>query len=175
MTNDQTETRRPWTRALRFGLVLGVVISVYSLIILILELYTNEFLELWATLVAEYCALVWFLVTTARRGNGFWQQLRDGSIAVLAMAVVFVPSSWFQLTVVAPDYADVIIEQAGEDALARGISAERVEAYKARLRPMYTPIRQTTFAFIGTLMTCLPVVVLTSIFVRKRKDRIVEP
>ena len=115
---------RSWRIAIRFGLILGTAIVLYSAVLAFAELYTNDVLALWVTLVGEWIAIAWFLALGARAGNRFVRQLLEGAIVVFVLAAVLVPATWIQLTVITPDYADVILESMRVDATTRGVPAE---------------------------------------------------
>ena len=147
------------TPAVRAGLAVGVAAAAYNLFLAVTGLYRNPALS-WGVLAVELVGLVWILVTRGAPDRSFFSNARVGVLAAGAIAAVLAPATWFQWTYVAPDYADTILERARETWEASGLEAAEIEEGLEKLRPMYRPIRQAAYTFTGTMVTCLPMVVM---------------
>lgn len=147
------------SRAVRYGLVVGAVAAAFNLVLVLSGLYKNPQLG-WGVLVVEFLGLVWVLTAKGAPDRRFLYNLGFGALVVLVMAAVIAPMVWVQWTYVAPDYADIPVEQARKIWQERGDDEAAIAEKSEKLRAMYTPIRQAFFSGTGTLMTCLPMVLL---------------
>lgn len=159
MTEPARATR--FTRGFIYGLLLGLAAAAYNFLLAMTGLYANPALG-WGVLVVEFAGLGWILAGKGFPGRDFGHNLALGALAALAVGLVLVPAIWLQWTFVAPEYADVAVERATEMWRAAGVDEAGIAERAARLKPMYTPARQATFVFTGTLMTCLPFVLLVA-------------
>lgn len=146
-------------RAVRYGLLLGALAAAFNLFLALSGLYKNPQLG-WGVLVVEFLGLAWVLTAKGSADRRFLPNLGFGALAVVPMALVIAPMVWVQWTYVAPDYADIPVEQARKVWQERGDDEATIAQKAEKLRAMYTPERQAFFSLTGTLMTCLPMVLL---------------
>lgn len=167
-----------WTRAILRTVILAAVVAAINITLAWTGRYTIVWLSAVLVLGAEVVGFVLILRATARRGFGFLRQLAVGSVAVVLLALLLFPATVFALTVAAPDYGEVLSAMQRADMEEQGVPAEEIEEALARFRDTNTPVRQGYYTMIGTAITCAPIVLVISIFVRARDGRVrddVEP
>lgn len=153
---------------LRDGLILGAVVGAYTVLVAAAGWFTNNLLAFWLVLLIELLGAAWFLRRGAARGNGYLRQVGEGTLAFAVAAVVLFVVSYVALSVVAPDYADVIVDAQRQRILATGNPPADLEERLARLHAMYTPIRQSSFVVPWTVITGLAFCAPLAIFLRRR-------
>lgn len=161
---------RPWKIVIGGGFALWIVVAGINLAFAATGLYTHFFLGMGVILAVEIAGLALILRATARAGFTYLRQLGAGAVAVLILAVLLFPATLFQWTYIAPDYADVIAETQRPSLEAAGFEDKQIEESLDTLRSLYTPMRQATLTVPGTLMTCMPMVIVLAFFFRARKE-----
>lgn len=157
---------------LKSGLILGVLVVVWTFIMGFSGLYKNPGLAWLFVPVAaliQVVVLVWALRAGAAAGRGYAGQVAAGlGISVVGAVLVFFGSILFT-TVVFPDYFQEI-RAMGEQALREaGKTEEEIRALLAMQEKVQTPFLQALFGAIGTIFTGLVAALVIAIFVRGRK------
>jgi hypothetical protein len=152
---------------LKGGTILGVVLGGYTMLMAATGLFTNTFLSFWVVLAIELAGAIWFLRARARRGNGYFRQLAEGTLVFAVAAVVLAIMGYFALAVIAPDYGDAFVDAQRQRILAAGNAPPDLEERLEVLRGMYTPLRQSMFVIPATIVTGILYSATTAIFLRK--------
>jgi hypothetical protein len=97
--------------------------------------------------------MLWILQGTAREGRRYWRQVAAGTGAFAIVAAILFVATYLGWSVLAPDYADVAVARQRALYEASGQVPDDLEARLETLHGMFTPLRQSWFGFVGTLVT----------------------
>jgi len=159
-----------WKNALNWGLIVGIVLIIYSIIMYFLDLS----LEKWVSWVSYILLIAGIVYSTIQyRDNvlggsiNYTQALGFGVLVSLFASILGAIYSYVFFTFIDPDFIGEIIEMAQEKMLDQGLTEEQVEQamemQKGFMKPwimvlIYIP----TLTFMGFIFS-----LITSIFLKK--------
>jgi hypothetical protein len=155
---------------LKAGIVFGVAVVVWQLIIGFTGLYTKPGMDLVFILVATLITagvLFWGLKQIAAEGRGYWGLVGSGMVIALIACVLIILGS-FLFTTLFPDYADVALTRAAEQAQASGATPEQQEMQMKVAEALTSPVAHAVTGVIGALLTSFVVSLIVAAIVRQK-------
>ena len=150
--------------SLNYGLITGVVITVYSLILYVLEVPMESFLTRWLPYLFYIIAMFWSIDAWKKKhSNGFASfgqaygiAFRVTFIAALIGIIYFV----LLITLIDPGVLDAIKEAQEEAMIDRGMSDEEIEQ-SMKIAGIFTS--PGGMAIMGTVMSAIFLALLSLI------------
>jgi hypothetical protein len=153
------------------GVVLGVVVTLWSLLIVAAGWHVNPAMIWTFSLVVliEILVLVWALRKTAAEGRTYGAQVWAGLVASIVGGVLIFAGSLLITTVLYPEYFDEIRAMGAEVARQAGQSEAQVQAILET--PTQTPVEGALAGLVGTVATGLLASLIIAAFLRRRDVR----
>ena len=151
----------------RYGLILGIVVSVINLALPALGLHTNMGMSavfLVIVIVINIAVVILALRETAASANYGGQVMNGLVLGAVGGVIVFV-GSWVTTSVVFPNYMAEVMEATRETLASFGIPAEDIDAQLATGSSVDSAFQGA----LGTLVTSVVVAAITGIFKRAGK------
>ena len=152
--------------AVKYGLILGVIVGAMGFALPTLGLHTNEMTPtvfVTAAIVINIVVVVLALRKTAPGSNWGGQILNGLVLGVVGAAIIFL-SSFLMTTLVFPDYYAEFAEAARMRADAGGLSPSEIEAQVAMATG--TPASSAFSGALGTVITSVVIAAVTGFFKR---------
>ncbi len=162
-----------WKNSLKHGLIVGLAMVVYGVLLYILELNLNTALG-----YVNYVILIagFILGTKAFRdhelnGNISYGRALGYSVVILTVAtLISIIYSYLMMTVIDPDMVNKIQAIGEEKMLERGMTDEQIEMAQKMNSKFMSPGIMMTFAFVGMMIFGTILALITSAFVKKEGD-----
>lgn len=151
------------------GVVLGVIVAIWTQIMGITGMYKNPSLAwlFWLVIAINIGVVIWGLGKT-RAQNGYGGQVAAAVVIGIVGAVLIMLNSYLLTTAVVPEYLDEIKAVQEEMILQAGSPQEVVDVQLATLDKVMTPGVQAVMGGIGTLLTSLITGLIAAIWIRKK-------
>ena len=152
--------------AVKYGLILGIVVGAMGFALATLGLHTNELAPAGfvGAAIAINCVVVFLALRQTAPGSNWGGQILNGLVlGVVGAAIVFL-SSYVMTTVVFPDYYAEFAEAARMRAAAGGLSPAEIEAQVAMATG--TPASSAFSGALGAVITSVAVAAITGFFKR---------
>ena len=156
--------------ALKGGIVLGVLVAVFTLINGFAGLYKNPSLGWVFPVVAtviELGVIVWALRQTAAVKR-YWGQVGTGTLIAVVGGVIIIFGSLL-FTSMFPDYKEIGLAAAEDSWRDSGLSEEQIAQQRPVAEAMMSPIAQAILGFIMTILTGFVLSLIVGAFVRKKE------
>ena len=153
----------------RTGLVLGLLVEVWTAVVIAAGWHTDPTLMLMFFLVIPLQVVM--IVLALRRETataGYGRQVVNALGVSAVAAVVVAIGSYLLTTVVFPDYFQDVRRAAGEMFRASGMSAEAIAAELEKNAPMQQPLPNSLLGAVGTTVTGLVTGLIAALFVRRK-------
>jgi hypothetical protein len=160
-------------QTLTAGLLLGIVLVVYSLLMYFLDMSTNKYIGWISYLIIA--VVIYYLQVQHRNKdlNGFMSYGKALGFAVMSMLVASVISAIFNFIMVKfidPGLITKIMSMQEEAMAKRGMTAEQTEMAMKMTAKMMSPVFMSIFTLIGMMFWGTVVSLITSIFTRKEAN-----
>jgi hypothetical protein len=155
--------------AIRAGVVLGVLVTIWQFVMGITGWYKDPVLlnVFFAVIVFEVVALLWALKRTAPTSTYGGQMLNGLVFALVASAIIFCGSLAFT-TVAFPHYFEEMKAMQAEAMRARGLAPAEIDTALAAFASTQTPLVNALSGVIGTVVTAVAVSAVAAAFWRKK-------
>lgn len=162
-----------WKNSLKHGLIVGLAMVVYGILLYILELNLNTALGYvnYAILIAGF-----ILGTKAFRDNELNGTISYGrafgySVVILTVAtVIYIIYSYLMMTVIDPDIINKMQALGEEKMLERGMTDEQIEMAQQMNSKIMGPGLMSIIGFFGMMFIGTILALITSAFVKKEGD-----
>ncbi len=162
-----------WKNSLKHGLIVGLVIIIYSVLLYVFELNLIQALGyvVYVIFIAGF-----ILGTKEFRDNNLNGHISYGrafgySIVILLIgAIIYSIYSFLLVTVIDPDIVDKMLAMAEEKMLERGMTDDQVEMAQSMQKKFMSPVFMSTMAFIFTMFFGTIIALITSAIVKKDGD-----
>ncbi|MCY4129410.1 MAG: DUF4199 family protein [Gammaproteobacteria bacterium] len=156
--------------AIKYGLVLGVIVAALGFVLGMLGLHTNEMAPMsFVIVVIIINALIVVLAVRRLASTSNWvQQVRNGLVLGLVAAAIVFLGSWLMTAIVFPNYYAEFAEAARARAVAEGMTAEEIVAAVELVTG--TPVGSAFQGALGTVITSVVVAAIAGIFNRADKS-----
>jgi len=159
-----------WKNALNGGLILGIVLIIYSILMYFLDLSLEKWVS-WVSYILLIAGIVYFTIQYRDHVLGgtisYAQALGFGVIISLFASVLSAIYSYVFFTFIDPDFIGKIIEMQQTEMLNQGLTEDQVEQSMEMIKGFMTPgvmvaISIPTLTFVGFIFS-----LITSIFLKK--------
>jgi len=140
-----------FNHSLMWGVILGIVLIVYSLILYFLDLSTNRALGYvtWLiTIIAVFYAMKIYRDNVNQGVLSFGNAFVIGLLVCIISGLISAVFAYIQFSVLSPELIDKMIQIGEEKLLSRGMSDEMVEQSLAMSRKFMTPTMISIMAFV---------------------------
>ncbi len=164
-----------WKNALNWGVILGVALIIYSLLMWFLDLSLEKWVS-WVSYLIIIGALI--VATKSYRDNtlggviSYGQALGYGTLVVMFGSIVTAIYTYLFMKFIDPEFIDKILLMTEEQLIEKGIPDEQIEMGIEMQKKFMTPTIMSlgsipTYTFIGFIIS-----LITSIFLKKKSEEI---
>jgi len=155
------------------GVILGLALIVYSVLMYILGLNLKSFAG-WLS----YLVIILILVYTTKAYREkymnnvmtYGQALGFGMLIITVGSLIYIIYNYIFITIIDPGYLDKVLAVAEEKMLERGMPDEQVEMALSMQKKMMNPIMTSVWGFVGSVFFGFIITLITSIFLKKEGD-----
>jgi len=160
-------------QTLTAGLLLGIVLVVYSLLMYFLDMSTNKYVG-WIS-YAIIAVVIYYLQLQHRNKdlNGFMSYGQALGFAVMAMlfaAIISAIFSFIMVKFIDPGIVTKIMTMQEEAMAKRGMTPEQTEMAMKMTTKMMTPVMMSVFTLIGMMFWGTILSLITSAITRKETN-----
>jgi hypothetical protein len=155
--------------AVKWGIILGVVVAVLGFIFGGAGLHTNPIMAIvfvGLAVVINVVVVILALRHTAST-NSWGLQVRSGLVIGVLGAVLIFLGSWIMTSVVFPDYYEQMRDGYMDFFEAANLPEDQIEAQMETLEAA-TPVRSALQGALGTLATSIVVAAIAGTFIKKK-------
>ncbi|MCF6241756.1 MAG: DUF4199 domain-containing protein [Bacteroidales bacterium] len=159
-----------WKNALNWGVILGIVLSIYSLIIYFL----GATLEKWAAYPSYIIMIAGIIYATIQYRdnmlNGsitYGKALGFGTLVMLFAGIILAIYSYVLYTLIDPDLITRILEKAEEEMVNKGLPDEQIEMALEMQSKFMKPWIMSVMSIFGSVFAGFIISLFTSIFLKK--------
>lgn len=155
--------------AVKAGILLGIVVEIWTAIVMVAGWHKDPALALVFLLVIpiQITIVIMALKGTASQAS-YGKQVLNGLVLSLVAAVIIVVGSYILTTVAFPNYFEEL-RAAGVDILTKaGRTPEQIASDMKSNEAMYDPVQNALMGGFGTVVTGLVVSVIAAFFLRKK-------
>lgn len=159
--------------SLTHGLITGLAVVIYSVLLYVLELNLNSALGYVAYIII---IAGFFLGTKSYRDNNlngtisYGKALGYSTMILLIVAIVSTLYNYLLFTIIDPDIVDKMIALGEEKMLEKGMSDEQIEMTISIQNKFMSPILMTISGFIEMMFIGFLLALITSAVVKKEDD-----
>jgi hypothetical protein len=162
-----------WKSGLTHGLITGLALIIYSVLLFVLELNLKSGLNYLAYLII----IAGFIYgTKTYRDNAlngsitYSKALGYSTVILLVAAILSTIYNYVFFTIIDPDIVDKILAVSEEKMLSRGMSDEQIEMGIEMSKKFMSPVLMTIMGFIWTMIFGFILALITSAFIKKDDD-----
>ncbi len=162
-----------WKNSLKHGLIVGLVILIYSVLLYVLELNLIQALG-YVVYVILFAGFI--LGTKAFRDNNLNGNISYGRAFGYSIVILLVASiissiyNYLLVTVIDPDIVEKIMALGEEKMLEKGLTDDQIEMAQSMQKKFMSPVFMSIMAFIGTMFFGTIIALITSAIVKKEGD-----
>jgi Protein of unknown function (DUF4199) len=162
-----------WKNSLKHGLIVGLVIIIYSVLLYVFDLNLIQALGyvVYVIFIAGF-----FLGTKAFRDNNLNGNISYGrafgySIVILLIgSIIYSIYSYFLVAVIDPDLIDKMLALGEEKMLQQGMSDDQIEMAQSMQKKFMSPGIMSVIGFFGLMFIGTILALITSAIVKKDGD-----
>jgi prepilin signal peptidase PulO-like enzyme (type II secretory pathway) len=161
--------------SLYWGVILGVVLIIYSLLLYFVDLSYEKWVS-WISYVIFIGGII--ISTISYRNNElggtitYGQALGFGTMVILFAAVISAIYSFIFMQFIDPGSIDKILQMAEEQMIERGIPEDQIEMGLEMQRKFMKPWLISLISVPGSVLFGFIFTLITSIFIQKKKAEI---
>jgi hypothetical protein len=158
---------------MKTGIILGLVVEVWTFVVIVLGWHKDPSLVNLFYLVIIYQAVItwWGLKQTAAAGKAYGGQIGAGVLMSAYGAIIIVIGSYLMTSVVFPSFF-AEVEAAGRATLtAQGLTPEQVQAQLDLIRPMQNSVANSLTGGIATIITGFVLSLIIGAFVKAQPSQ----
>ncbi len=163
----------PTNHAIKWGLILGIILIVYSLLLYFLDLTTNRALGWVSFLISIIIVVLGIKSFRDDINNGvisFSKAFGVGILICLFAGIVSSIFTYIQLSLISPELVDKMIELTEEKLLERGISEDMIETQMAISKKFMTPSMMAIMSLIWFVVFGAIVSLIVAAILKKEGD-----
>lgn len=159
-----------WKNALNWGLIVGIMLIIFSVLMYFLNLSLEEWVK-WISFLILFAGIVYSTIQyrdTVMSGSiTYTEALGFGVVISLYAAVISAVYSYLEMTIIDPDLIGKMFEMEQEKMLSQGASDDQIEQAMKILEKIMKPgilalISIPMLTFFGFIIS-----LITSIFLKK--------
>ena len=162
-----------WKANLTNGLILGLALIIYSVLLYIFDLNLNKYLGYVSYIIIIAGVILGTKSYRDNNLNGFityGQALGFGTMLVVVAAVLSAIYTYLFVAIIDPDIIDKILAISEEEMLKKGMSDDQVEMAQSFSKKLMSPVVMSITGFIGTSIVGFILSLITSAFLKKEGD-----
>lgn len=162
-----------WKNSLKHGLIVGLVIIIYSVLLYVLELNLIQALGyvVYVIFIAGFILGTKAFRDTNLNGNISYGKAFGYSIVILLVAsIIYSIYSYLLIAVIDPDLVDKMIAVGEEKMLEKGMTDDQIEMAQSMQKKFMSPSIMSIFTFVGTMFFGTIIALITSAIVKKEGD-----
>jgi hypothetical protein len=158
--------------AVRGGIVLGVLVGVWTLVMGFTGWYKHPTLlfAFFLVIPMQFAVIAWALGKTAS-AQGYWPQVREGVLLSLVASVIIFFSSLFFTTVAFPKYFEELRAIQEQMLQREGKSEVEIRAILDQTAQGATPLANAMNGVVGTIITGAVFSAIVAAFARRKDTR----
>ncbi len=155
------------------GIILGLALIIYSVLLYVLDLNLNKYLGNVSFLIM--IAIIVYGTISYRKNtlNGIMSYGQALGLATIIIVFGVFLSSIYEyifITIIDPGHLDKVLAAAEEQLLQQGLSDDQIEMALSIQKKMMKPVIVSIMAFIGTVIIGFIISLITSAFLKKEGD-----
>ena len=169
----EEKSTSPFKAGLTNGIILGLALIIYSVLLYVLDLNLNKYLG-WVSYIIMIAIIIY--ATNAYRKNtlngnmSYGQALGLATIIIVFGALLSSIYEYIFITIIDPGYMDKVLAAAEEQLLQQGLSDDQIEMGLSVQRKMMQPFVVSILNFFGTVFIGFIISLITSAFLKKEGD-----
>ena len=162
-----------WKSSATSGVILGIILIIYSVLLYILELSLNKSMG-YGTYLFIIAGLIWFTLSYRNNNLGgsisYGQALGYGTVMIVIAALISSIYNYIFISYIDPSMIDKMIAMGEEELLKQGMSDEQIEMAQSIQKKIMSPGLMNIFGFIGMVIVGFIINLITSAIVKKEGD-----
>ncbi|MFZ9504213.1 MAG: DUF4199 domain-containing protein [Cyclobacteriaceae bacterium] len=162
---------------IRYGAILGLISIAYFMVLVLTGVNTADGLVRWSVLIFSTALVILGQMYYKQSGNGYMSYSQGLSLAFWVSLISSVISSAFTvlyLTVIDPDFAQMMQDMQMQAMEEQGLSEEQIEQGMKIAAKFTTPPMLFLFGVIGGIFTTMMVALVTTFFTKKENPNMPE-
>ncbi|MBN2213048.1 MAG: DUF4199 domain-containing protein [Bacteroidales bacterium] len=162
-----------FNHSLTWGVILGIVLIVYTLILYFLNLSTNRalgYVSWLITIVIVFYAMKMYRDNVNQGALSFGNAFVIGLLVCIISGLISSIFAYIQFTVISPELIDKMVQIGEERLLSRGMPDDMVEQSMEMSRKFMTPTMISVMAFIMTIIFGAILSLILAAFVKREPN-----
>ena len=162
---------------IRYGAILGLISIAYFMVLVLTGVNTADGWVRWSGLIFSTALVILGQMYYKQNGNGYMSYSQGLSLAFWVSLISSVISSAFTvlyLTVIDPDFAQMMQDMQMQAMEEQGLSEEQIEQGMKIAAKFTTPPMLFLFGVIGGIFTTMMVALVTTFFTKKENPNMPE-
>jgi len=164
-----------WKSALNWGVIMGIVMIIYNLIMFFLDLSLEQWVG-WVSYIVMIAIIVVSTINYRDKVLGgaitYGQALGFGVMVVLFSSIISSIYTYVFVTVIDPEFANKILAMTEQKMVAKGIPEQQIEAGLSMQKKFMSPIMMSVFVIPVTVFFGCIFSLITSAFLKKNRPAI---
>lgn len=158
---------------LTYGIILGIVLVIYSVLLYLLDLSLNKYLG-WVSYIITIAVIVYATLNYRKNsldGNiSYGQALGLATIIIVFGALLSSIYSYIYVTVIDPGYIEKALATAEEQLINKGMPDDQIEMGLSIQRKMMQPFIMSIMTLVGYTIVAFIIALISSAFLKKEGD-----
>lgn len=162
-----------WKNSLKHGLIVGLAMLIYSILLYILDLNLNQALGYvsYAILIAGFILGTKAYRDNVLKGNISYGKTYGYSIVILLIATIITTIyGYLMITVIDPDIIEKMMALGEEKMLSQGMSDDQIEMAQKMQKKFMSPVFMMISGFFGQMIVGAVLALITSAIIKKDGD-----
>jgi len=164
-----------WKIALNWGVIMGIVLIIYNLIMYFLDLSLEQWVG-WVSYIFMIGVIVLATINYRDKELGgvitYGQALGFGVMVVLFASVIQAIYTYLFMTFIDPEFVNKILAMTEEKMIEQGIPEDQIEMGLAMQKKFMSPIIMSLITIPASVFFGLIFSLITSAFLKKNKPEI---
>jgi len=159
-----------WKSALNWGLMLGIVLIIYSIIMYFLGLNLEKWVG-WVSYIFMIGGVIYSTINYRDKEMGgyisYGQAVGFGTLVVLFAGIISAIYSYVQMTIIDTDIISKMLLMVEEELISKGLPDEQIEMAIEIQKKIFKPWLLFLMAIPGAAFSGVIISLITSIFLKK--------
>lgn len=177
MENFETPVISARQTGIRYGVILGLISVAYFLVLVLSGVNTADGWVRWSGFIFNAALVVLGQIYFRQNGNDYMSFGQGMGIAFWIALISSLISSGFTvlyMTIIDPDFAQMIQDMQMESMAEQGLSDEQIEQAMKMAARFTTPPMLFVFGVIGGIFSTMLIALVTTFFTRKENPNMPE-
>jgi len=159
-----------WKNALNWGVIMGIVTIIYSLLMYFLDLSLEPWVN-WASFVFIIGVLIFATITYRDKVLGgtitYGQALGFGVLTILVSVIISAIYSYIFMTIIDPEFVNKLLAMQEEKMIEQGVPAEQIEKGMEMVKKFMQPAVISLISIPSNMFFGLIITLITSAILKK--------